>query len=80
MARPVSMFYDSLPRAHFGFANRSSFCQNRHRMAQAVRPAPPWGDLNLKEVGKGRAETQLVTFLPSKLWPKSTSTASVREI
>src|SRR5258708_27357690 len=52
-------------KAHFGIAEWKPF-RGRHRMAQAVRPAPPWGDLNLGEVGKGRAETLLVTFFPSK--------------
>ena len=46
---------------------------------QARRPVLR-GDLNLKEVRKGRAETRRVTFFLSKLWPKSTSTATVHEI
>src|SRR6058998_237576 len=68
---------------HFGLAmckpslNRllTRAAQNVVTLTQARRPALR-GSLNLKEVGKGRA-TRLVTFSPLKLWPKSTSTATV---
>ena len=76
----------TLDWTHFGFAmfkpslNRllTRAAQNVVTGTQARRPVLR-GDLNLKEVGKGRA-TRLVTFSPLKLWPKSTSTATVREI
>ena len=65
-------------RTHFGFATfKPSLNRLLTRAAQKVvtgtqawRPALR-GDLNLKEVRKGRAETRLVTFFLSKLWPKS---------
>src|SRR5437867_1941866 len=85
----LSKNYRGLPRSgwtHFGVAmfksslNRllTRAAQNVVTGTQARRPVLR-GDLNLKEVGKGRA-TRLVTFSPLKLWPKSTSTATVREI
>jgi len=64
---------------HFGFAIFKRSVQKVVTGTQARRPVLR-GDLNLEEVRKGRAETRLVTFLPSKLWPKSTSTATVHEI